>query len=97
MPLIESVALPVLLTITVCAALATFTVAVKLSGPVGARVTAGAVAAVPVPFSVTVCGEPDALSAIEMAAVQPVAAAGVNVTEIEHCALTASVAPHVVV
>lgn len=53
--------------------------------------------AVPVPLSVTVCGEPAALSAIEIVAVKLATDAGVNVTEIEHVAPAANVAPQVLV
>jgi len=44
------------------------------------RVKVGVTAAVPVPVSAVVCGEPDALSATESVAAKLVADAGVNVT-----------------
>jgi hypothetical protein len=69
MPVMVRLAVPVLETMTDCAALAVLTVEVKLSGPMGARVTAGVDAAVPVPLRVTACGELEALSAMESDAV----------------------------
>ena len=50
----------------------------------------GAGGAVPVPVSVTVCGDPVALSATESMAEKLAAEAGVNVTEIEQLAPAAS-------
>jgi hypothetical protein len=46
----------------------------------GVSVAAGAAAAVPVPLSAVVCGEPDALSATDRVAAKLAAEAGVNVT-----------------
>jgi len=68
----------------------------KLS-EVGVSEVAGAGAAVPVPVSATVCGEPVALSATETVAAKLAAEAGVKVTEIEQLAPAASVEPHALV
>ena len=52
-----------------------------LCGAVGElTVKVGVTAAVPVPLSAVVCGEPDALSATESVAAKLAADAGVNVT-----------------
>jgi hypothetical protein len=59
--LMLSVAFPVLVSVAICAALGVPTVEVKLSVP-GVSDTAGTGAVVPVPLSVTECGEPPALS-----------------------------------
>ena len=69
MPLIVSVALPVLVNVIVCAALAVLTTCAIKSSGLGASPTAGAAAAEPVPVNVTVCGLDAVLSATEMAAV----------------------------
>ena len=50
----------------------------------------------PVPFSLTVCGEPVALSATERLAVRAPVAAGLNSTETVQVAAAASVVPQVV-
>ena len=63
----------------------------------GVSVAVAAAAAVPVPVRVVLCGDPLALSATDTVALKLAADAGVNVTEIVHIALAASVAPHVVV
>ena len=89
-------ALPVFLSATVCAALVEPVLAEKVS-EVGERETAGAAAVVPVPLSVTVCGEPVALSATESVAAKLATEAGVKVTEIEQLALAASALPQVLV
>jgi len=63
----------------------------------GVSETAGVGAAVPVPVSATVCGEPAALSATETVAAKLVAEAGVKVTEMEQLAPAASVEPQALV
>ena len=74
-----SVALPVLVAVIVCAALAAPTaVAAKLSD-VGESVSAGAVAT-PVPVSVTSCGDPVALSTRFSVVVRAPVVMGTNVT-----------------
>ena len=67
MPVMVSGTLPVLLSVTVCAAEVVPAAAVKLSDA-GVRTATGAEAAVPVPLSATVCGEPLALSVTARAA-----------------------------
>ena len=89
-----SAALPVFISVAVCSALVEPVFAVKVNGP-GVSETTGAGAFVPVPFSVTVCGEPLALSATESMAVKPVTAAGVNVIEMPQLDPAASEAPQV--
>jgi hypothetical protein len=76
----------------------------KFAAPPGLTAcVAGAAASVkvaglaPLPFSVTLWGERLALSAMLTAAVNVPVAVGVNVTETVQVALTASVAPQVVV
>jgi len=64
MPEILSGALPLLLSCAVWVALATPLVEVKVS-VAGVTDAIGAVTAVPAPVKATVCGEPEALSAIE--------------------------------
>ena len=66
-PVMVSGALPVLLSVTVCAAEVAPAAAEKLSDA-GVRTATGAEAAVPEPLSVTVCGEPLALSVTARAA-----------------------------
>jgi hypothetical protein len=66
----------------------------KLSD-VGESTASGVAALTPVPVRVTVCGEPVALSATDIAAAKLATDAGVNVTEIEHVADAASVIPQV--
>jgi hypothetical protein len=79
MPVMVSAALPLLASAATWAPLAVPTVEVNVSTG-GVSVAAGAVAAVPVPLKLVVCGEPDALSATESVAAKLVADAGVNVT-----------------
>jgi len=93
MPAIVSAALPGLDSVIVCAAVVTPTVLEKVRA-VGDRT---ACAAVPVPLSVAVCGEPLALSATETVAEKLAADAGVNVTEMVQFAAAASVVPQVLV
>ena len=94
--LIVTAAEPVFLSVTVCASLVCPITVTGKAIEVGLRDTAGAVALVPVPLSFTLCGDPDALSAIDNAAVSAPAAAGLNSTEIVQLALAASELPHVV-
>jgi hypothetical protein len=89
-------AVPVFLSVTVCAVEVEPKTAEKVSD-VGEREAAGADAAVPVPLKATVCGEPVALSATESVAAKLAADAGVKVTEIEQLALAASELPQVLV
>ena len=95
-PEIVRAAAPVFLSATVCAALVEPVLMEKVSD-VGERAAAGADAALPVPLSVTVCGEPVALSATESVAAKLAAEAGVKVMEIEQLALAASELPQVLV
>lgn len=76
----------------------------KFAAPPGLTACVAGVAAsvkvaglVPVPFSATLWGERLALSAMVIAAVNVPVAVGVKVTETVQVALTASVAPQVVV
>ena len=91
-----SAAVPVFFTVTTCAAVVTPTVVEANVKDVGDSVTAGAVAATPVPLRLTDCGEPVALSAIDRAAVRVPAAAGLNSTDTVQLAPTASDVPQVV-
>jgi hypothetical protein len=84
-------ALPLFLSVAVCAALVVLVVWEPKESVVGVRVTAGA-AAVPLPVSPTLCAPPAALSAIWTLAVRVPDALGVNWTMMVHAALTASVA-----
>jgi len=95
-PVIVSAAVPGFDSVTVCDGVVTPTAPVKVSD-VGARTACGVGAAVPVPVSVAVCGEPAALSATLIVAVNVVAEAGVNVTEMVQFALAASVVPQLLV
>jgi hypothetical protein len=63
----------------------------------GVSDTTGAAAAVPVPLSAIVCGDPVALSTTDTVALKLAAEAGVNVTEMEQLALAASELPQVLV
>ena len=63
----------------------------------GVRVTTGADATVPVPVSVTLCGEPVALSARLTAAEKLPVEAGENTTEIMQLLPAASVVPQLLV
>ena len=93
-PVMLRFALPLLLTITVIAALVAFAAVVgNTKGVAGVKVTAGAVAAVAIPVSVTLCGLDGALSANCNVAVRIPVAVGVNVMPTVHVALAASAAP----
>src|SRR5579864_3794733 len=91
-----SAALPLLFSVTVCAALVVFSVwlaNVKLAGD---KLTAG-VPAAPVPARDTVCGLPVALSVMVMVPVCVPVAVGVNVTLIVQLPPAAADVPHVFV
>lgn len=90
--------MPVLVRVTVCAALAVFKVWLAKVRLELERLTAGAVAFAPVPVRVIVCGEPAALSAMVTEAVRVPVAVGVNVTLMVQLPLfAATVLPQVVV
>jgi hypothetical protein len=91
MLLMVSAALPVFVSVEVCAALVEPIGRAPKSRLEGLRLTPGAAAA-PVPLRPRLCGLPVASSAIETDADREPDAPGVNVTEIVHVALTASVA-----
>jgi len=97
MPLIDSVAVPVLRSVDVCAVLVVPTSCVGNSIVDGVSVTAGAV---PVPPSVTLCGLPDALSVTWTLAARAPVAVGANVAAMPQLAPAPSVdgaSGHVVV
>ena len=91
-----SAAVPELVRITVCTALVVPIVCDGKVRLVGESVAVG-VAAKPVPLSVTVWGEPVALSVIASVPVRLPAAVGVNFTEIEQFAPAATDIPQVLV
>src|SRR6516164_8512630 len=93
MLLIVSVAVPLLVNVTPCAALVVFTVWLAKLKLAGVSVTAGALAAAPVPVRLTVCGLPCALAVIDTAPVRVPVAVGVKVTLIVQLALAANDAP----
>lgn len=93
-PVMLRFALPLLLTITVIGALVTFAVVVgNITGVAGVKVTAGAVGAVAIPVSVTLCGLDGALSANCKVACRIPVAVGVNVMPTVHVALATTPAP----
>ncbi len=94
MLLIVSVAVPLLVSVTPCAALVLPTCWLLKLRLVGERVTAGAI---PVPLRLTLCGLPAALSVIETVPVRVPVAVGVNVTLIVQLAAAATDAPQVFV
>jgi hypothetical protein len=91
-----SVAFPLFVSFTVSAVLEVPTLWFPKLKLVGAKVVPGA-AATPLPERLTVCGLPDALSAIEIVPVRVPATVGVNVTVITHDAPAARLDPHVFV
>src|SRR5574337_1257759 len=91
-----STALPVLVRVTVCAALVVFTIWLAKVRPAADRLTAGAAVA-PVPVRVNECGLPVALSVMVTAAARVPVAVGVNVTLIVQVPLAATEAPQVLV
>lgn len=89
LPMVRA-AVPGLDSVTGSEVAATPTVVLGNISVVGESVASGASAAVPVPVSVAVCGEPVALSATLMLADNVVALPGVKVTEMVQVAETAS-------
>jgi len=96
MPVIESAALPVFISVALCEALVVPAVELNVSVPDVSEAT-GAAAAVPVAFSAVVCGEPDALSATDRVAEKLATDEGVNVTEMVQLAPATSEPPQVFV
>ena len=92
-----SVAVPGLLSVIVCAALVVLRSWLGKTSDVGVRTACGTGGTVPVPLSDADCGEPEALSATEIAPLKLPAESGAKTTEIVHVAEAASVAPQVVV
>jgi hypothetical protein len=92
-----SPAVPVFLTVMVCAALLVPCVWLPKSSEVGVSVTIGARGAVPVPVSATVCGEPLALSATESVAAKLAVEAGVKEIEMVQLEPAASELPQLLV
>jgi hypothetical protein len=90
-----SAALPVLVSVAVCAVLLVPVSMEPKSSLAGVSVAAGAAGAVPVPVSVLVCGEPLALSETLRVAVAEPTVAGAKVTEMVQEELAASDAPQV--
>jgi hypothetical protein len=82
-------AVPLLLTVTVCAALAVLRSCLPELRLLGENVIGG----VPVPLSATVCGLPEALSVKESEALREPAAKGPKITLTAQVALGTSVAP----
>src|SRR4051812_27533433 len=91
MLVIVSAALPVFVSVEICAALVEPTAPDPKSRLVGLKATPGAVAR-PVPLRPRLCGLPDASSEIVTDADRGPEPPGVNVTLMEHVALTARVA-----
>jgi hypothetical protein len=89
MPVMESAAFPVFFSVAFCEALGVPAVELNVSVP-GVSEAAGAAGAVPVPFSVAVCGDPVALSVTDKVAEKLVTDEGVNVTEMPQLAPAAS-------
>lgn len=94
MLLMVSVAMPMLVSLTDCAALVKFRFWVAKVRVVGASVTAETT---PVPLKETVCGLPAALSAIKTEAEWAPAVDGANVTRMVHNAPAVTDEPHVFV
>jgi len=97
MLVIVSAALPEFVSVTACGALDVPTFCDANVRAVGASITAGAFAAVPVPVRGTDCGLPVALSATLTFAVRAPVAVGLNVTLIVQFAFAARLAGHVLV
>ena len=91
----DNAALPLLATVTVLAADVVPLGCDAKASELALNFTAAAPPAVPVPVSLTVCGEPVALSEILMPAALAPAETGLNVTERVQLAPAASVAPQV--
>jgi hypothetical protein len=94
-PEIVSDALPWLESVRICAAAVEPTAVVAKVTLLGVRTACGTSGAVPVPVSVTVCGEPDALSETATVAAKLAADAGVKVTEMVQFPAAASELPQV--
>jgi len=92
MLLMFSAALPVFVSVAICAVLVVPEAAVKLS-VVGASDAAGAEVAAPDPFNAKVCGDPVALSTIDNVAAKLATEAGVNVIDTMQLAPADSVLP----
>ena len=92
-----SVALPVLVSVTVCAALVVPTCWLAKVRLALDRETAGAATLLPLPVRLTVCGLPAALSVIVTLAVLVPVAVGVNVTLIVQLAPAGTELPQVLV
>jgi len=97
MPVMLRAAVPLLVSVMLCAVLLEPMFSDAKVRLVGERVTAGAVAAAPVPVSDAVCGLPLALSATEIDAVRAPDAEGLNVMLMEQLALAATLVPQVFV
>ncbi len=97
MLLMLSVAVPLLVSVTACAALVVPTCWLLKVSVVLERVTAGAVAATPVPVRLTLCGLPAALSVIDTVPVRVPVAVGVKVTLMVQLAPATTEAPQVFV
>jgi hypothetical protein len=95
-PVMVSGALPLLVSCAVCTALVLPVVAINVK-EAGVIETIGAGTAVPVPVSETVCGEPEALSAMESVALKAAADEGVKVIEMRQFEPAASDVPQVLV
>ena len=91
MPLMVRAALPLLVSVTVCAELVVLTWWFPKLKLVGLRLTTGADAVVPEPLNAADCGLPDALSAIDKLALLVPSAVGVKVTVMKQEAPAASV------
>jgi hypothetical protein len=93
-----SAALPVLVSVTICAALVEFICWLANTRFDTDKFTVGAGTVVPVPLSVIVCGLPEALSVMVTAAARAPVAVGVNVTLMVQLPLFAATElPHVLV
>jgi hypothetical protein len=92
-----SITLLVLESVRAGAVAVPFTVSLPKLSVVGVRVAVGVAAAVPVPLSVAVWGEPLASSATEIVALKGATDAGLKMTVIVQDVLAASVAPQVLV
>lgn len=96
-PAMVSVPLPVLESVTVCAALAEFNVWLANVSELGETLATGVPAAAPVPVRLTVCGLPEELSVTLRLPVRVPAAVGVNFTLMLQFPPAAKELPHVLV
>ena len=97
MLLMVRVAVPLLVSVTACAALVVPTTWLPKLRLVVERVAAGPVVVAPVPLRLTVCGLPAALSVIERVPERVPVAVGVKVTLMVQLAAAATEAPQVLV